>query len=180
MNFYVFSTATQDGLWRETGRKPKRNGNDEPERRTSNRKLYRNERLKPFLDRVLYSLYRIPMKNLILLLFVCVSSFSQDLTTIAEKSQWLKTGRAEETENLCKGFAKKYAKRVSCKSYGVTPEGRTLWYLRIQDAKAKTSAPTVWIQAGIHAGEIDGKDATFSLMKKRIGEKNNPSTSNQS
>jgi len=116
------------------------------------------------------------MKKRILASIVCVSmiSWAQNLTTLAEKSGWLKTGRAEETEALCKGFAKKYPKRVRCKSYGETPEGRTLWYMNIRDASVKSSAPTVWIQAGIHAGEIDGKDAVFSLMKNVFEKKITP------
>lgn len=131
---------------------------------------------QPFLDAQSYCLYRNPMKKIILTSIVVVSSltWAQDLTTIAEKSNWLKTGRADETETLCKGFAKKYPKRVQCKSYGVTPEGRTLWYMNIHDASVKTSAPTVWIQAGIHAGEIDGKDAVFLMMKNVFEKKLTP------
>jgi hypothetical protein len=40
-------------------------------------------------------------------------------------------------------------------------------YLVVGDDKA----PTVWVQAGIHAGEIDGKDAVFFLLKEVLEKK---------
>lgn len=101
-------------------------------------------------------------------------SLAHDLTTEAEKSGWKKTGRADETQRLCKSFAKKFPNNVLCKSYGKTPEGRTLWYMDISDFQSKHGFPTIWIQAGIHAGEIDGKDAMFALMKDVLEKKMNP------
>lgn len=113
------------------------------------------------------------MKKITLILILIVAAVSttraQDLTTLAEKSRWKQTGRADETERLCQTFAKKYPQRVRCQSYGKTPEGRTMWYMHIHDQKIKTGTPTVWLQAGIHAGEIDGKDAVFQLMKNALG-----------
>lgn len=100
--------------------------------------------------------------------FVTISNAS-DLSTVAEKTQWVKTGRSDETEKLCHLFAKKFPKYIACKSYGKTPEGRTMWYMVIKDPSDKVmssrSMPVVWVQAGIHAGEIDGKDAMFLLLK---------------
>lgn len=111
---------------------------------------------------------------LILILVVGVAAAAIDLTTIAEQSQWIKTGRADEVERLCRGFAKKFPKRVRCKSYGTTPEGRTLWHLMIHDEKVLPGTPTVWVQAGIHAGEIDGKDAVFFMLKNVFEKKMTP------
>ncbi|MBL7542703.1 MAG: hypothetical protein JNL11_02755 [Bdellovibrionaceae bacterium] len=98
----------------------------------------------------------------------------QSLTTIAEKSAWKQTGRADETQKLCHQFSRTFPARIQCKSYGKTPEGRRLWYIHIQDAKPIPQAPIVWIQAGIHAGEIDGKDAVFALMKNVFVQKTIP------
>lgn len=113
------------------------------------------------------------MKNLkalyciIFYLFVFSTNLlAKDLRTVAEKSNWLKTGRADEVTKLCHDFSKQYPKRIKCRSYGVTPEGRTLWYLNIHDVKPKSYSPTVWLQAGIHAGEIDGKDAVFQILNE--------------
>lgn len=113
------------------------------------------------------------MKNLIFfgVFFIFNTSLALDLTTVAEKTGWTKTGRADETQRLCRDFAKQFPARVSCNSYGTTPQGYTLWYLTIQDVKPKKAAPTVWVQAGIHAGEIDGKDATFLLIKDALSGK---------
>lgn len=97
---------------------------------------------------------------------------TSDLRTVAEKSGWLKTGRAEETASLCKGFARKYPKRVRCRVFGVTPEGRELHALVVTDGTKQ--APVVWVQAGIHAGEIDGKDATFWLLREALEGKLTP------
>ena len=90
--------------------------------------------------------------------------------TVAEKSGWTKTGRADETYALCKNFAKKFSDRVQCKSYGKTPENRSLPYLIVGHEKD----PTVWVQAGIHAGEIDGKDAVFYILKEVLEKRMKP------
>lgn len=99
---------------------------------------------------------------------------AQDLSTVSEKSGFKITGRSSETERLCHDFAKKYPKRISCGLYGMTPQGRRLMYLVLnQDSRG----PVVWLQAGIHAGEIDGKDAVFKLFKDILEKKfkNDPS-----
>ena len=115
------------------------------------------------------------MKNLIcLLVFAGLAHASTDLRTLAEKSNWKKTGTAEETEKLCHAFHKTFPKKVQCRRYGKTPENRDLMYMIIGDPKD----PSVWVQAGIHAGEIDGKDAVFLLIREILEGKlkNNPLT----
>lgn len=105
------------------------------------------------------------------LAFFTINAFAApDLTTIGEKSHWTKTGRADETERLCQDFQKAYPSQVKCKALGKTPEGRTLYTMIV----GKLTDPVVWVQAGIHAGEIDGKDATFWLLKDILGKKIQP------
>jgi hypothetical protein len=107
------------------------------------------------------------MKFLILGLLCSLSTFAEsDLRTVAEKSGWKSTGRAVETQILCKSFQKRFPKSVSCRSFGRTPEGRDLLYIIVGDRNPKNSV--LWVQAGIHAGEIDGKDAVFWLMKDAL------------
>ncbi len=109
--------------------------------------------------------------------FSIPSSASTDLRTIAEITNWKQTGRADETESLCKSFAKKYPERVKCSSYGVTPEGRNLMYLVVSDHQNKLNqqkSPVIWIQAGIHSGEIDGKDAVFLLLREALTQELKP------
>ena len=99
-----------------------------------------------------------------------------DLRTQAEKTNWKETGRAQETENLCKDFSRRFPEWIQCKTYGKTPEGRNLRYLYIHDPKIKNheSLPTLWVQSGIHAGEIDGKDAVFFLLREIFEQKITP------
>lgn len=106
---------------------------------------------------------------LILSLFSAMA-FTQDLRTLSERSGWTKTGRAQEVEQLCTAFAEAFPKIVRCHSYGRTPEERRLMYLTVGDL----SKPRVWVQAGIHAGEIDGKDAVFALLRDTLELKRHP------
>lgn len=111
----------------------------------------------------------------ILLVVLCLSighAQTKDLRTFAEKSGWKSTGRAVETELLCKAFEKRFPREVNCRSYGRTPEGRNLLYVLVGEHNARN--PVVWVQAGIHAGEIDGKDAVFWLMKEALEGKMEP------
>lgn len=105
-----------------------------------------------------------------LLVFLSLSGKAADLSTIAEKSGWKGTGRAEETEKLCHAFAASYPTRVQCQSLGKTPEGRNLMVMVV----GNPANPVVWVQAGIHAGEIDGKDAVFWLLKDILTKKITP------
>lgn len=100
------------------------------------------------------------------------------LTTVAEQSGFLKTGRYEEVEKLCLAFQKNYPKEVRCLEFGRTPEGRPMLALLatrtgvFQPADAaKKNLPVTLIQGGIHAGEIDGKDAGFLALREVLDNK---------
>lgn len=93
----------------------------------------------------------------------------------AETSHWTETGRAEESEKLCLALARAYPRQVRCQSMGTSPHGRTMRVLVVSgsgvfspDAAKKKGLPVVWIQAGIHAGEIEGKDATYHFLKTQL------------
>ncbi|RYZ69830.1 MAG: peptidase M14, partial [Proteobacteria bacterium] len=99
----------------------------------------------------------------------------------AESSHWTETGRAEESERLCLALVRAYPKKVRCESFGISPEGRNLRVLVVSGSGAltpaaarKKSLPVVWIQAGIHAGEIEGKDATYAYLKDELAKKESP------
>lgn len=94
------------------------------------------------------------------------------LTTTAEQSDWTRTGRYAEVESLCRAFPQRYRGKVRCETFGTTPEGRPLLALVASadgtltpSAAAKKGRPVVFFQGGIHAGEIDGKDAGFWLLR---------------
>ncbi len=84
------------------------------------------------------------------------------LTTLAERSGYVSTGRYDEVVALCADFPKRYPGKVRCEKFGVSPEGRPMLALVTQGAPVR---PVVLIQGGIHAGEIDGKDAGFWLLR---------------
>ncbi len=95
------------------------------------------------------------------------------LATVAERSGFVETGHYDETIALCKAFAQRYPDAVRCFDFGTTPEGRPMQALAISrtgaltaDAARAGDIPVVLIQGGIHAGEIDGKDAGFLALRQ--------------
>ncbi|MEM9056600.1 MAG: M14 family zinc carboxypeptidase, partial [Pseudomonadota bacterium] len=55
--------------------------------------------------------------------------------------------------------------RLSMHGFGTSAEGRELVYVRASANGADADRPVVLIQAGIHAHEIDGKDAGLMLLR---------------
>ena len=97
------------------------------------------------------------------------------LTTIAEQSGFKNTGRYEEVIRLCNNFQKAYPKAVRCTNFGTTPEGRPMLALIASRTGALTAQaahqrklPVLLVQGGIHAGEIDGKDAGFLALREAL------------
>lgn len=83
------------------------------------------------------------------------------VTSTAETSQWLRTGRYDEAMAMCHDFARAYV-GVECGPIGTTTEGRPIIALSIT---RRANAPVIVIQGGIHAGEIEGKDAGFRFLR---------------
>ena len=101
-----------------------------------------------------------------------------DLTTVAERSGFKQTGRYDEVIALCDAFQQAYPKDVRCFDFGTTPEGRPMKAMAAStsgalDAKTAQARglPVVLVQGGIHAGEIDGKDAGFWLIRDLLQDK---------
>ncbi|WP_189454712.1 M14 family metallopeptidase [Cognatilysobacter bugurensis] len=95
------------------------------------------------------------------------------LTTVAERSGYARTGRYDEVIALCDAFAQRYPKSVRCETFGTTPEGRPMKLLVASTSGALTpeaarerGLPVTLVQGGIHAGEIDGKDAGFRALRE--------------
>jgi len=59
---------------------------------------------------------------------------------------------------------------VSRQSIGKTAQNRDIWMYAIR--KAGKTKPTLLFQAGIHAGEIDGKDAGMLVFRELLSKKN--------
>jgi hypothetical protein len=83
------------------------------------------------------------------------------LVTTAETSQYARTGRYDEALRLCRDFARSYD-GVRCQQIGQTGEGRPIVALHVRRGSGH---PTIYFQAGIHAGEIEGKDAGFRFVR---------------
>ncbi|MGO4479420.1 M14 family metallopeptidase [Massilia sp. 2TAF26] len=98
-----------------------------------------------------------------------------DLATVSERSGFTATGRYDEVIKLCGAFQQAYPKQVKCFQFGTTPEGRPMMALAVTRANAftpeaarKQKLPVTLIQGGIHAGEIDGKDAGFLAVREML------------
>ncbi len=103
------------------------------------------------------------------------------LTTVAERSGFQLTGRYDEVIALCADFQKAYPDAVRCIEFGRTPEDRPMMALVAtrtgaftpQAARAK-GVPVTLVQGGIHAGEIDGKDAGFLALREVLENRQAP------
>lgn len=96
---------------------------------------------------------------------------TREWQTLAEQTDYQKSWRYAETI----AFAQKLdqaSEKIVYQSFGKSGEGRDLPLLVVAEnndltpEKAKKSGKAVvFIQAGIHSGEIDGKDAGFALLR---------------
>ena len=111
------------------------------------------------------------MLQLVMGVFALVAT--PTLSTIAEQSGFVRTGRYDEVIRLCDAFAAAYPAKARCVSFGTTPQGRDMRALVLSDGDAK-SHPVILAQGGIHAGEIDGKDAGFLVVKQLLDGKISP------
>jgi hypothetical protein len=98
-----------------------------------------------------------------------------DLTTEAERSGYVRTGRLDEVVRLCPAFEAAHPGRARCVRFGTSPEGRPLLALvasadgtlDAETARARRR-PVILVVAGIHAGEIEGKDAGFAVLRDAL------------
>ncbi len=114
---------------------------------------------------------------IILLTFMTTNAQSEspnvpkDWQTLAEQTDYRKSWNYADTIR----FAKKLDKasdKIIYQSFGKSGEGRDLPLLIVSDGKIftpeaakKSGKAIILIQAGIHSGEIDGKDAGFALLR---------------
>jgi murein tripeptide amidase MpaA len=113
------------------------------------------------------------LSTAMLSLFAVNAHAAPALTTVAERSAFQQTGRYAEVEALCRQFQARYPKQVRCIEFGRTPENRPMLALAVSNTGALTPAeaarrklPVLLVQGGIHAGEIDGKDAGFLALRE--------------
>jgi hypothetical protein len=89
------------------------------------------------------------------------------LTTIAEESGYTRTGRGDEVTRLCAAFAAAFPQAVRELEFGRSSEGRVMRALLVCRADP-AKVPLLLVQAGIHPGESDGKDAGFIALRELL------------
>ncbi len=111
----------------------------------------------------------------VLLLSVCTvptaRASADTWQTVAESTAYRKTSTYDETIAYCRRLAGT-SPWVSFSMFGTSPQGRGMPLLVISRDRAftpsaarKANKPVVLIQNGIHAGEIDGKEASLALVR---------------
>jgi len=91
--------------------------------------------------------------------------------TPAEKSGFTRTPSYDETQAWLQGLVAA-SPELRLVPLGTSPEGRPIWMVVASRERAfrpqtlhAAGKPTLLVQAGIHAGEIDGKDAGLMLLR---------------
>jgi hypothetical protein len=115
---------------------------------------------------------RVAMVVLLVASLSTAHAAGDDLRTVGEKSGYVDTGRYEEVQRLCPAFAARFPRTARCLDFGRTPEGRPMLALVASadgtldpEAVRRAERPVILVLGGIHAGEIDGKDAGFALLR---------------
>jgi hypothetical protein len=114
---------------------------------------------------------------LLVVFFYCFSVNATDLTTYYEKSGCLETPRYDETISYCK-LLEVNCPYIKYTTFGISPQGRDLPLLILDKKKnftldkiKKSGNLVVLIQACIHSGECEGKDAGLILIRDYITNK---------
>ena len=111
---------------------------------------------------------------MLLLLPMNADANQADLRSRAEISDYKETSRyAEVMEFIAK--LQSLSEQVKVESFGVSGEGRPLPLVILSKPATNTPAeaarsgkPIVFIMANIHAGEVEGKEATLHLMREIV------------
>jgi hypothetical protein len=99
-------------------------------------------------------------------------SLDDQLKSRAEQTNYEETSRYEDVTRFI-GELQKRTDKLRVESFGKTEEGRDLPLMifsdppiaRPQEARA-SGKPVIFIQANIHAGEVEGKEATLHLARR--------------
>jgi hypothetical protein len=93
--------------------------------------------------------------------------------TVAEKTDFRATSTHAQTMDFLRRVASRAPGVIRVTSFGETAEGRPLPLVVVSsesaftpDAARATGKPILLLQSGIHAGEIDGKDASLMLLRE--------------
>lgn len=111
-------------------------------------------------------------KGLILIfLFSCVLGFcgTNKLLTIAESSNYLSTSRFSDVDKFFSVLKGKFPENLQIKEIGTTFEGNKIKLVILGNSSKITAEnntkPVILINANIHAGEVEGKEAVQMLTR---------------
>lgn len=97
-----------------------------------------------------------------------------DMRTRAEISNYEETSTDEDVTRVINGLVDT-SSLVYTESFGKTEEGRDMPLMVISDPKVTTpdaarrlGRPIVFVQANIHAGEVEGKEAILKLARRMV------------
>lgn len=124
------------------------------------------------------------MKKTSIILFACLLLFYADINsqikfdekwiTYFEKTDFKGSPDYYNSIKYFRQFADDF-ESVEMKTFGISPQGRELKYLVVSKDKAftpelakKVGKPVIFLQNGIHAGEIEGKEAVMLLLREML------------
>jgi hypothetical protein len=107
-------------------------------------------------------------------LSLVMNAQTADMRTRAETSNYEETSSYADVTRVIDGLAAT-SPLVHTESFGKTEEGRDLPLIVISDPKVTTpqaarklGRPLVFVQANIHAGEVEGKEAVLMLSRRLV------------
>ena len=111
---------------------------------------------------------------LIMVVSTTASAQQPDLRTRAEITNYEETSSYADVQRVITGLVSS-SPLVYTESFGKTEEGRDLPLMVISDPKVTTpeaarklGRPLVFVQANIHAGEVEGKEAVLMLARRLV------------
>ncbi len=112
--------------------------------------------------------------SLVFILVTVTAARQPDLRSRAEITNYEETSSYADVQRVVDGLAAS-SPLVHVESFGTSEEGRTLPLLVISEPKVTTPAaarklgrPLVFVQANIHAGEVEGKEAVLVLARRLV------------
>ncbi len=101
-----------------------------------------------------------------------IAAAASDWTTPAEAARFKTTPRYADTRAWLERLAVAVPDKIKLTRFGVSPEGRDLMLVIAAsggeftpEAARASGKQILFVQAGIHAGEIEGKDAGLALLR---------------
>ena len=104
--------------------------------------------------------------------FISASDFPDEWLTVAEKTDFRATSSYDETMTFLRKVEAAAPELIRVTDFGRSAQGRRLPLVVVSadgaftpEAAAATGKPVLLIQSCIHAGEVDGKDATLMILR---------------